>query len=378
MGKRKQRKFQESSTFIRSTCPEVSVIIPLYNAEKYVSECLDSLLAQTFTDFEVIVVDDRSTDLSTAIVESYASKFNGRLMLSHMETNTGSGALPRNKGLMLSRGKYVYFMDADDFVTKTALEELYALAKDFDVDVVYCEKFFETNTDGTNLHISSRQNPKFGFVDKPTFETQDLAQRVQRLITDGYWVTPWSKLVRRSFLMEHKMFFPHCTIAEDDIWTSALVLLAKKFLFVPNTIYNYRQSESSAMRKNRTPQQKINFRFNPILFGLKTLDDLIGKSEFFRQNLSYRYAVLEYFFRGQMYSFLEDSFQLQAFEVYETIKQDFGDRFGEHDILIPMLSSSLNHMQKVVAINQQQFNQFATAANKRIAELEDEVRRLRS
>lgn len=85
----------------------VSVIIPLYNAEKYVGECLDSLLEQTFQDFEVIVVDDCSTDNSAKIVESYAPKFNGRFMFTILEKNSGSGALPRNKGLLLSRGEYI-------------------------------------------------------------------------------------------------------------------------------------------------------------------------------------------------------------------------------------------------------------------------------
>ncbi|MCR5833692.1 MAG: glycosyltransferase family 2 protein [Selenomonadaceae bacterium] len=87
----------------------VSVIIPLYNVEKYIGEALDSLLAQTFKNFEVIVVDDCSTDSSCAIVENYKEKFNGRLTLFHMEENTGSGAMPRNKGLYLSRGEYVTF-----------------------------------------------------------------------------------------------------------------------------------------------------------------------------------------------------------------------------------------------------------------------------
>ena len=82
--------------------PEVSIIIPLYNAEKYIAECLESVLAQTFKNFEVIIVDDCSTDNSCTIVESYIPKFSGRLKLYHMEKNSGSGALARNKGLKLS------------------------------------------------------------------------------------------------------------------------------------------------------------------------------------------------------------------------------------------------------------------------------------
>lgn len=106
--------------------PAISVIIPLYNAEKYLSDCLDSLLDQTFSDFEIIVVDDCSTDNSVAIVESYAPKFNGRLILTATKKNSGNaGYTARNKGFLFSRGEYVFFMDADDMIIETALEELY-------------------------------------------------------------------------------------------------------------------------------------------------------------------------------------------------------------------------------------------------------------
>ena len=126
----------------------ISVVIPLYNAEKYVRECIISLLAQTFQDFEVIFVDDCSTDNSVAIVESYAPKFGGRLTLAKMEKNSGSGALPRNKGLSLAKGEYIQFLDADDTLIPTALEELYTLAKEYDADVVYCEKHFMSSGAG--------------------------------------------------------------------------------------------------------------------------------------------------------------------------------------------------------------------------------------
>ena len=116
--------------------PAISVIIPLYNAERYIGETLDSLLAQTFQDFELIVVDDCSTDSSCAVVENYAERFGGRLKLTRTIKNTGSGTEPRNLGLTLSRGEYVYFMDNDDAVTPTALDELYALAKKFDADAL--------------------------------------------------------------------------------------------------------------------------------------------------------------------------------------------------------------------------------------------------
>ena len=120
----------------------VSVIIPLYNAGNFLPVCLESLLIQTFDDFEVIVVDDCSTDSSLTVAESYRERFNGRLKLARTRKNSGNCAVPRNVGLPFSRGEYLFFLDSDDFVTLTALEELYFLAKKFDADVVHCEKWY--------------------------------------------------------------------------------------------------------------------------------------------------------------------------------------------------------------------------------------------
>ena len=128
----------------------------MYNVEEYIGGCLDNVLKQTFQDFEVIVVDDCSTDDSFKIVESYVGKFGGRLTLTKLEENSGSGGLPRNKGLMLSRGEYIFFADADDALTKTALEELYTLAKDYDADLVYCEQNYES-PDLINMRVRGRK-----------------------------------------------------------------------------------------------------------------------------------------------------------------------------------------------------------------------------
>ena len=104
---------------------KVSVIIPLFNAEKFFAVCLESLAIQTMTDFEVIVVDDCSTDSSLAIAESYLERFGGRLKIITLPENTGTGAIPRNVGLEHARGEYVYFVDNDDLLIDNALEILY-------------------------------------------------------------------------------------------------------------------------------------------------------------------------------------------------------------------------------------------------------------
>ena len=105
--------------------PKVSVIIPLYNAEKYIRECLISVLASKFQDYEVLVVDDCSTDNSLAEVKKLLLHFNGRLKIFSTEKNSGGPGIPRNIGLKNSVGKYVTFLDNDDLIIANALGKFF-------------------------------------------------------------------------------------------------------------------------------------------------------------------------------------------------------------------------------------------------------------
>ncbi|MBR4903593.1 MAG: glycosyltransferase, partial [Selenomonadaceae bacterium] len=327
-----------------SACPAISVIVPMYNAEKYIAECLDSLLAQTFQNFEVIVVDDCSTDNSFRIVNDYAPKFNGRLRLTKTEENSGGGGVPRNKGLSFSRGEYIQFLDADDMLTKTALEEMYNLAKKYDADVVYCEKYYEADESNINLKVNTFQ--KGNLVDNPTVETKNLKERVQRIIDQRYLTVPWNKLIKRELITENEIFFPNVKTSEDNIWTQGLIFYSEKFLRVPNIIYIYRQTKGSSQRAKRNPQQTINFWLNPVLLGLKSLDNMMNRHEFFLANPSCRYAVLKHFI-DKRYDLTSISAQkLTAENIYSAIKDEFGDKLGAYDVLIPALCTALYDEKK--------------------------------
>ncbi len=261
--------------------PAVSVIIPMYNAENYIAVCLESILSQTFKNFEVIVVDDCSTDNSVEVVASFAEKFGERLKLAHMEENSGSGALPRNKGLKLSCGEYIFFIDNDDLITKTALEELYNLAKTYDAEVVQCEKNYRLSADALTISQSSET------ISTPKFETTDLRERVHKILkNDNYMVPQWTKFVRRDFIFENELFFPNTRHGDDVIWTWALVICAKKFLRVPNIVYCQRLTKNSILQKERTPLQGINFWLNPVILALNQLDKVMSKTDFFKKIFS--------------------------------------------------------------------------------------------
>ena len=352
--------------------PAVSVIIPMYNAENFIAECLESIFMQTFQDYEVIVVDDCSTDNSCAVVESYAEKFGGRLKLIHTEKNSGYPATPRNKGLMLSRGEYVFFIDNDDLIIDTTLEEMYTAGKNYNADVVYCEKNYIVNNSLEELQVEFDLSGEISPI--PTFEPENLAERIQDIFQDKFFVPPWRKLVKRDLLIENEIFFPHVTIAEDDIWTYGLIFYAKKFLRLPSALYIRRLSENAVTRRQRTVQQAINFNINPIIIGLKTIDNLMEKLVFFKENVEYRYAIFEYFI-DKMYNFFPiGSFQVPSSSIYQGIKEEFGKELGNNDVLVSALCTFINTQQKILAIRQQEFNQFATQAQNRIKELEEQLK----
>ena len=317
----------------------VSVIIPLHNAEKFIGECLDSLLNQTFQDFEVIVADDCSADNSVAIVESYIPKFNGRLILAKTEKDSGSEALPRNKGLSISRGEYIFNMNAADKLTNTAFEELHTLAKNYDADVVYCEKFYKANPDGTTVSADITQEETL--TDKPTFETEDLKERVQNIINDKYRTASWNKLVRRNLITVNEIFFPAQENDDEGIWTYGLIFCAKKFLRVPNAVYIRRLPADSTPTTEMTPQEIINSRLTPALLGLKTLDKLMSKREFFKTNPDCRFTLLKKFINERLNLSLESARKLSDDDIYSTIKNNFGEKFGEYDVLIPALCAAI-------------------------------------
>lgn len=232
------------------------------------------------------------------------------------------------------------------------MEELYTTAENFSADVVYTERYYESNYDLSKVYVKSNQSSNL--VDKPTLETDNLAERVTKILNIQYLVTPWTKLVKRDFLIEHEIFFPHVAISEDNIWTYALIFCAKKFLLVPNIVYVYRLNEKSVGQKKKIPTETINFWGSPIILGVKSLDNFMGKLKFFKNNPQYRYFVLANFVDGTLSGFGNN---LPPIDVYETIKQNFGKSLGESDVLVSILCSLANTYQIMILAKDKELNE---------------------
>ncbi len=322
---------------------KISVIIPLYNAEKFFGACLESLLIQTFTDFEVIVVDDCSTDSSATIAESYLKNFGGRMKIITLTENTGNASVPRNVGLEHARGEYVYFMDNDDLLIADALETLYNFAQAYRADVVYMERGFLCGEEfsAENLVVSAWDKTPTP-IDEPMFETDELGGRVENFLQTRYGWAPWEKFVRRDFLVADKIFFPPIKISEDVLWTFKVICSAKKILRVPTPLYIHRSPKNSWSRTKRTPHDEIKFWLDPLIKGVDLLDEFTGSLKFFAQNVGYRFEVTNFFVKMQLAGMLGALDNFDNRELYEIIHREFSAGNGKHAALIANLIIFMN------------------------------------
>lgn len=331
--------------------PAVSVIIPMYNAEKYIAECLDSVLAQTFQDFEVILVDDCSTDSSRQIAESYLEKFGGRLNIYDTEKNSGAGGyVPRNIGLRLSRGEYIFFLDSDDLILADGLEKVYKIAKYFDVDVVNLMKIYYLSDGGKSL------TPGHLWLTRQTNEAlleNNLEWRVKELVAWHLtaWA-PWRRFLRRKFLIENEIFFPkNVVIFGDRLWTYCVLFQAKKMIHVPLAIMLYRQSDDSMTRKERNPLQDVNLGIDAVIEGIEWINDVMDKVPFFEEHPRYRYAVLENAVKI-LFALSSKKFEkVSPAEMYLSIKEAFGKNFGDYENVVPVLCTMISNYRKTIEKN---------------------------
>ena len=355
--------------------PAVSVIIPLYNAEKYVGDCLDSILGQTLQNFEVIVVDDCSTDNSYAIVESYLEKFGGRLTLLKTKQNLGNaGYTARNKGLSFSRGEYVWFMDADDFIAQTALEELYTTAKEVDADVTYMGmRYIYSSKNGVELmpdEMSWSLREK-GIEVKKTLSINDPHKNLQELLmTAGLFWTPWTKFVQRNFLLENDITFYETISGGDHLWTLELLALSKRLLKIPKAFYFWRNDSFDSMtRKKRPIAEQISTWSKAFVSFSQAAIVLSNKLDVLKNNPIYCHRALINHFNYFFGRSIEARFQVSSEYIYDILRREFENK-SDFNLLIPFFFSLVDDLQKNLIINQQQQNQLPEEVKTHIADLE--------
>ena len=350
--------------------PAISVIIPLYNAEKFIGECLDSLLAQTFQNFEVIVVDDCSIDNSAEIVKNYAEKFGERLIFTATKKNSGGGGyIPRNIGLGLSRGEYIFFVDADDFIKKNALQNAYAMAKKFDADVVYTSAYYSYNgADNVKLKRDTEGiiYLKNGRTDKATLTRDNPNQNFRRLLLGGgSFHMPWTKFVQRKTLIENEIKFPKIFSGGDFIWTIQVFYFAKKLLRVPISLYFYRENAfESITRQKNTSHEQIVKCVNAFILGAKSLHELSEKIDLLKKPHYMRAALSPFFYNCLERSF-DERMKLLPQDLHKILSSEFENDSSAS--IVSFLFSVVDEQQK-----------FLIQTQRRIAKLKNELDSLKT
>ncbi len=223
--------------------PKVSIIVPVYNVEKYLSTCLDSLINQTLQDIEIICVNDATPDGCQMILEEYAAK-DKRISIYQHSRNRGLSAA-RNTGLEQAEGAYVYFMDSDDILELNAMELCYQTAKEKYVDIVmfdaisFCEE-------GCNIAPNnySRVDALQESMLKPLYSTNML----EKLLNTGTFSSSACLVfIKRDLLMQFGLRFEEGLLHEDELFTPQLFVLAKQIIYVPNRFFHRRVRQGSIM-----------------------------------------------------------------------------------------------------------------------------------
>lgn len=222
---------------------KVSVIIPVYNVENYLRQCLDSVVNQTLREIEIICVNDSSTDGSLAILEEYAQKDDRIQVIT--QPNAGAGAA-RNRGMDLAKGEYLSFLDSDDFFEPAMLEKAYNLAEQNRADfVVYKSDQYHTEENKfvpVSWAVREQEIPPY-----PVFNYRQLTDNVFKVFVG--WA--WDKLFSREFVKKHQLRYQEQRTSNDMLFVFSAIVLAQRISLLPEVLVHQRRDSKDSLSKTR-------------------------------------------------------------------------------------------------------------------------------
>lgn len=255
---------ENSKNRIMTDTPVFSIIVPVYNKEKFLHKCVDSLLAQRYTDFELLLVDDGSTDHSGKICEEYAEK---DLRIKVFHTCNRGVSMARNLGISIASGNYINFVDSDDWVTPDYLEKYVEARIDYDYDLVYAE-MIRISENGSQEIISLKE---FSVISE-----EDLSGAFVYLLECREFGFTCNKSFKRDIITSNEIFFrKEFRLFEDTIFTSAYCLHIDSIRLISSAVYYYRSVENSLLRT------EMDYETYHLIFctGSKALEALANKQQ---------------------------------------------------------------------------------------------------
>lgn len=216
--------------------PEISIIMPVYNAEKWIKRSLASCQNQTFSDLEIICVDDCSQDHSVEIIKAEQEK-DKRIVLLQNEKNMGAGPT-RNRAFSVAKGKYLAFIDADDFYELDAMETLYRLIQKYKTKVVFAN--WNIYQDGVKIP-QKKYEKKLYTVDKAA---------------DGFFISPWAKLMDLDFIRQNHICFEPRFFVDDCLFQFKILASCDQIYLTDACVYNWSQENVSSITKVKCGSQR--------------------------------------------------------------------------------------------------------------------------
>lgn len=258
--------------------PKISIIIPVYNVEKYLRECLDSCVNQTLEDIEIICVDDASPDNSIKILEEYRQK-DSRIKILRHEKNKNLGAA-RNTGLTNATGEYVWFVDSDDYIDTKACQILYDAIKEFDVDMLCFSALKFVDEDKKRRFIYDEyyhQGVQINKIYHPKTKWEEIN-------FSNLNVTAWAYITKKNVIQKFR--FREGVWHEDVDFTPILLASVDSFCYIPYAAYFYRMNQSSIMQ---TPMSQK--RLEDLIKVSETLDEFVTHNKIEKKHFFYKKLV---------------------------------------------------------------------------------------
>ena len=282
----------------------ISIIVPVYNVEKYINQCIDSILLQSFSDLEIILVDDGSTDESGYICDTYADKYP---YISVIHKPNGGLSDARNAGIKAAKGDYILFIDSDDYIGKGTLQQI---ANRINVshtklDVIFLNaiKFYE---DGSFVALND------GYIAEEINNKDRLSVLNHLASLKKYPGSACTKLIRRKLIIENDLFFTKNLIAEDIDWTINLLTISENFAYVDTDYYYYRQNRKGSITNTKSTKDIRDLLFIVDKWAKKSNDEV--------QSVINAFVAYEYMMILKMYAFLSRNEKKELLEQVESLK----------------------------------------------------------
>ncbi len=249
--------------------PAVSIIIPVYNAEKTVRKCIDSILTQEFEDFELILINDGSKDSSAAILDEYAAK-DVRIRVIH-KANSGVSAT-RNLGLKEAKGKYIQFLDADDWLTPDSTKILYRAMEESACDMVVA---------GFYRVVGDRVGRKSSIDADCVLSLKEYSEQMMENPADYYYGVLWNKLYRSDLIRQYDIHMDESlSFCEDFVFNLDYLIHTEKIRALNVPVYYYVKTEGGLVSKNLNPVRLVQMKLNVFTYYSKFFKDVLDEKQY--------------------------------------------------------------------------------------------------